>query len=251
MGDKLEQLAPAEQSDKIKGQFHDALVFHIISSLPFPVKNPSDPTFALECSLAETVMKWAEHQSEEQRNALEQLVTTSRTLAAADELCKALRKLGESSPADQVAVALALRAKAYTDPTIAGSIWEVLSDSNWRLKVLDNVQTGVLGFLIEAFSILQVDNGEKWFSLLPHYMAELCEKTEDGERRRHLFLYVIHTCLASDTVSAVRRLLRGEHKAKFIDLVNEYRARIEAIRSNYPPWVAGKMRGLLANLRVV
>jgi len=87
--------------------------------------------------------------------------------------------------------------------------------------------------------------------LLPHYIAELCEKTDDEERRRHLFFYVLYTSLASDTVSAVRRLLRGDHKAKFLGLAKEYRDRVEATRSEYPPWVAGKIRSLIANLRVV
>ena len=251
MGDKLEQLAPGEQSDEVRAHFNDALVSHVISSLPFPVQTPSDPTFALECSLAETVLKWGEHQPEGQRKAGEQIIATSQVLGTTDGLSQALRKLGESSPADQVAVAIALKAKAYTDPTIAEGVWEVISDSDWRIKVLGNVETRVLSFLIEAFSILQVDNRNKWFSLLPHYIAELCEKTDNEERRRHLFYYVLYTSLMSETVSAVVRLLRGNHKAKFIALAKEYRDQVEAMRSDYPPWVGGKIRGLIANLRIV
>ena len=148
-------------------------------------------------------------------------------------------------------MAVALKAKAYTDPTIAKGVWEVISDPHWRLEVLGNVDTLILGLLIEVLSILQVDNRGEWFSLLPHYIAELCEKTDKEERRRDLFFYVLHTSLASDTVSAVRRLLRGKQKAMFIGLVKEYRDRVEAVRSEYPPWVAGKIRGLIANLRVV
>jgi hypothetical protein len=70
-------------------------------------------------------------------------------------------------------------------------------------------------------------------------------------RRRHLFLYVAHTSLVSDTVSAVRRLLRGDQKDKFLEHVKKYREQVEAMRSEYPPWVAGKLRGLMANLHVV
>ncbi|MDP2883681.1 MAG: hypothetical protein Q8P51_01490 [Ignavibacteria bacterium] len=251
MGDKIEELAPGAQSEEVRTQFYEALVTNIISSLPLPVQSPSDPTFALECSLADTVLKWAKYHPEEQRKPLEQLVATSQALGTPDELCKALRKLGELSLADQAAVAVALKAKAYTDPTIAKGVWEVLSDTDWRLKVLSNIETLVLGLLIEVFSILQVDNRDKWFSLLPHYIADLCEKTEDEERRRHLFFFLLYTSLASDTVSAVRRLLRGNHKAKYIELAKDYRDRVEAMRSEYPPWVAGKIRGLIANLHVV
>jgi hypothetical protein len=251
MGDRIEELDLDAQSDEVRAQFHKALVPHVISSLPFPVQSPGDPTFALECSLADTVLKWAKHQPEEQRKPLEQLAATSQVLGDPEELCKALRKSGELPLADQAVVAVALKAKAYTDPPVAKGVWEVISDVRWRLEVLANVDALVLGLLIEALSILQVDNRDEWFSLLPHYIAELCEKTDNEERRRHLFYYTLHTSLTSETVSAVRRLLRGNHKAKFIGLIKEYRDQAEAMRSEYPPWVAGKIRGLIANLHIV
>jgi hypothetical protein len=86
---------------------------------------------------------------------------------------------------------------------------------------------------------------------LPHYIAELCEKAKSEERQRYLFLYVVHTSLASDTVSAVRRLLRGDSKTKFIQFATEYRERVEGLWSSYPAWVQGRLRGLLASLRAV
>lgn len=82
------------------------------------------------------------------------------------------------------------------------------------------------------------------------YPLGRCVSTEDEERRRVLFLYVIHISLASDTVSAVRRLLHGEQKAKCVEYVKEYRARADAMRSSYPPLVQGKLRGLLASRHV-
>ena len=112
----------------------------------------------------------------------------SQALGAPDDLCKALRKLRELSPGDQAAVAVALKKWAYTDPTIAEGVWKVISDASWRHEVFANVDTLLLGLLVEAFSNLQVNNREKWFSSLPQYIAELCEKSNDEERRRHLFL---------------------------------------------------------------
>lgn len=251
MGDKMEDLAPGAQSDEARAKFHEALMSHTIFSLPFPVQSPSDPTFVLECSLAETVLKWSKHQPEEQRKLLEQLVATNQALGDPDEICKALRKLRELSLGDQAAIAVALKKWAYTDPTIAKGVWEVISDASWRQEVLGNVDTLLLGLFIEAFSILQVNNREKWFSSLPHFIAELCEKSNDAERRRHLFFYVLLTSLASESISAVRRLLRGEHKAMFIVLAKEFRDQAEAMGSEYPPWVAGKIRDLIVNLRIV
>ncbi len=251
MGEQMEMLAPGDQTEVIQSRFHRAVESNIIGCLPFPIENPSDPTFALECSMAETVLTWSKYQPEEYKKALEQLIATSRTLGDTEGLCAALRMLNQSSLEDQVAVALALKAKAYTDPQFAEGVWAVVSDAEWRERVLARAETWVQDQLIEVLSILQLDNREKWFSLLPHYIADLCEKAEDEERRRILFLYVLHTSLASDTVSAIRRLLCGDQKSKFVEFVKEYRDHVEAMRSKYPPWVASKVRGLIANLHVV
>jgi len=251
MGAKLEQLAPAKQSADIQKRFHDALISQLISSLPFPVETPADPTFSLECSMCETALKWAAAQSGEQIKPLEQLVTYGRTLGTVEGLCKALRGLTDSSLPDQIAIALSLKTKAYTDPAVAAGVWEVLSDGEWRQRVLGTVEERVLGLLIEAFMLLQAYNQDKWFSQFPHFIAELCEKTENDERRHQLFLYVIHASLASDTVSAVRRLLRGSQKAKFVEMTRQYRERVESMWTQYPPWVQGRLRGLFASLYVV
>jgi hypothetical protein len=251
MGTTLEQLAPAEQSPETQKSFHDALITQLISSLPFPMETPTDPTFSLERSIGETAAKWASCQSGDQSKAMEQLVGYGRTLGTVEGLCKALRGLAESSLPDQIAIALSLKAKAYTDPAVAGGVWEVLADGEWRLRVLGTAEDRVLGLLVEAYTILQVSNQDKWFTLLPHYLAELCEKAENDERRRYLFLCVVHTSLASDTVSAVRRLLRGSQKGKFVETTKEYRDKVESMWAQYPPWVQGRLRGLFANLHIV
>jgi len=251
IGRQLERLALLEQEKEVQARFHEAVALNAISSMPFPLEPPSDPTFALEIPLADILLEWAEYQEEEHRKEMQQLVATSRALGTNSSLFDALRKLGESGLPDQIAVCLALKAKAYTDPAVAEGVWNIVSDADWRRNVLGRTEMQVQGLLIESLSVLLVGNREKWFWLLPHYIADICEDEEDEERKRVLFLYVIHTSLASDTVSAIRRLLRGCQKAKFIEHVKEYRAHVEAMCSHYPPWVAGKLRGLMASMHVM
>jgi len=236
MGPKLEELAPGEQQNEVRERFQESVVHHLLSSMPFSVEKPSDPTYALELPLSELVLKWAKHLPEEERESLKQLVAACETLQTTEGLCEALRQIGDSPLVNQVVVARALKMRALRDPTACEGVWDVVSDGQWRLDVLGSVENRVLGLLVEGFSTLLVANQGKWFSWLPHYLAELCERTDDEERRRHLFLYVLHTSLASDTVSAVRRLLRGENKDRFVSLVNEYREQVEAMRSECPPW---------------
>ncbi len=250
MGDTLDRLAPQEQSDEIRTQFHEALVACLIRALPFAVDPPGDPTFAQECALGQTALRWAPHQSKDQRAALEQLIATSCTLASVDGLCTALRGLAGKSLPDQMAVTLALKAGAYTNPALASAVWEVVSDADWRRNVLGTVEERVLGLLIEALAIIQIDAREKWFFLFPLYLADLCETTGDNDRRRQLFMYVLHTSLVADTIGAVRRLLNGDQKARFKEIVKDYRDHVEEMWDEYPPWVQGRLRGLFASLHV-
>jgi len=250
LGEHLNELVTFDQAEGFEERFQDALISNTLSVLPFPGKTPDDPTFVLECSLVETILKWADYQTEENRKGLEQLIEMSNTLGSTEGLENALQNLGEFDLHKQATVCIALKRKVLTDPTIAENVWIILSNEEWRKKVLACVELGIQVFLIESLSNLLIENRGKWSSYLPHYIAELCEMEQDEKRLQILFLYVIHTSLASDTVSAVRRLLRGSHKSKFINYVTEYRGRVERLISDYPPWVAGKLRALMASMHV-
>ncbi|TNJ39272.1 hypothetical protein FGF66_04920 [Chlorobaculum thiosulfatiphilum] len=251
MGEHMNELVPTDLAEDSRNRFQDALVFNTFSVLPFSIKITDDPTFALEGSLADTILKWAEYQPEEHKKGLQQLVEMSDTLGSSEGLLDAIKKLGEFDLPKQVVVCFALKRKLLIDQTLTEGIWEIISDFKWRKNVLGNIDYHIQASLIDSLCTLLIENGDKWYSYLPHFIAELCEKEETDEHRRVLFLYVIHTSLASDTVSAVRRLLRGEHKAKFMEYVKEYQDRVETIRYDYPPWVAGKLRGLMASLHVI
>lgn len=250
-GTNLEQLAPQEQSPETQASFHAALLKGLIESLPFAFEQVAEPTYAQEIPLEVTALKWAYYQQEDQQKALEQLAANNRSLNSPEGLCDALQGLDERALVEQVAVAFGLKVKAFTDPKFAPGVWDVVQSTAWRQKVLGSVEERLLGMLVEALSLFMVDNRAKWAPFLPHYLAEICEKTENEDRRRQLFLYVVHASLASDTVSAVRRLLRGDQKAKFVTYVEEYRERVKNLWPYYPAWVQGRLRGLLANLHVM
>lgn len=251
MGPKIDGLAPHEQTEKTRTLFYQALVSCLVGSLPFPIDSPSTPTYAQECSLAEIALNWTSYVPELERNDLQQLIATNRKLKTNEGLCDTLRKLDEFVLPEQLGVCIALKAKVFTDPSIIEGIWSVLSDAEWRKKVLGGVKHQVQDFLLDSLSMLIIDDQKNWYSQLPHYIAELCEKEEDEERKRVLFFYVIHTSLASDTVSAIRRLLRGDQKAKFVKYVKEYRAQADTMRTKYPQWVSGKLRGQMASMYVL
>jgi hypothetical protein len=250
MGTNLEQLAPQDQSPETQASFHVALLKGLVESLPFAFEQASEPTYAQEYPLEVTALKWAFHQPEDQQKALEGLLATNRSLSSQEGLCEALRKLDERPIPEQLAIAFVLKIKALTDPNFAPRVWEVVQSTVFREKVLGSIEDNLLAFLVEAFSLFMIDHRATWAPLLPHYLAELCEKTENENRQRQLFHYVLHASLVSDTVSAVRRLLRGDQKAEFLPYVEEYRERVKSLWPFYPPWVQGRLRGLLSSLNI-
>lgn len=251
MSENFDDLALIEQADDIQIRFHEVLIFNTLAALPFPSEVRDDPTFAMESSFADTVLKWAEYQTDEHQKDLEHLVEMSRELGTKDGLNSALRNLGQSNMSDQVAVCTALRAKAYTDPAIIEDIWGIISESDWRKNIFSSIDKQSFCFLFESFNTLFAGKQGKWSSQLPHYIAELCENEEDNSYRRFLFQLVLYSSLASDTVSAVQRLVRGSKKGKFTEFVIEYRLFFEFNRSAYPEWIAGKIRSLMTSMHVI
>ena len=251
MGGKLESLAPEKLPEAQRSRFQGALVSSMLSSLPLSLETPDAPIFAQECSMESIVFKWAKVTDEENKESLEQIIKVSRDLGTSEGLCKALRELGESSMVDQAAIRMAFKGKVLADPSIGKDVWEIVSDREWRKDVLANLDQQVQGLLIESLSMLTVQNSEQWFAEMPHFLAELCENTEDKDSRQILFHYVLHLCMVTDTVSALRRLLHGKQKAEFVELVEEYRDIAESMRKNYPPWVQAKLRALMANLHFI
>lgn len=248
MGEKFDDLAPGEQSPENKACFQSALTTNLAWSLPFQIETPANPTFAFECSVVETVRKWAIYQSEEQKTGLEHLIVYNQTLSTTDGLIEAFTKLSELEYFDQMIIARALKAMALSNQGIADRIWKVISNEDWKQNVLTSMDELILGVITESLIMLQVSSQSKLFYSLPHYFADVCEKAETDERRRLFFFCVVYTSLASDTVSAIHRLLRGHQKAKYVELAKEVREHFEGTQKQYPEWVTGKIRGLIASL---
>lgn len=250
LGENISRLFPLEQSENVRLKFQEALIANALWSMPFTITLHDNATFALECSLEKTLKGWQEFCSDENRDVFETIISMNRSLGSKQGLCDALREIKDSKLPDQVATLAALKKWAYSDPMIAENLWELVSCPEWRNKTFSSLKNELQDILIEALSQLMIANRDKWCHYLPHYIAEICEHENDHKRRRKFFLYVLHLCLASDTISAVKRLLQSDRKSDYLEEVEVYRSQVEAMRSNYPPWVAGKLRAMIASMHV-
>ena len=251
MGRNLENLHFEEQEEEIQTQFYNTLIINILNRLPYPTEEPEDPTYALELSPRAIIQKTAKHLKGKEENLLEGLFEFGAELSRPGKLCDRLKTINEQEHLIQTEISITLRATAYLQPESGKQIWEVVADRNWRENVLLELDPTIQGMIFEALSVFMISNNNEWFWQWPHCVAEMCEIVEDEEQHRILFFYLLYTCLASETVSALKRLLRGDQRARYVDYIKEYRESVEAMSPHYPAWVQARLRGLIASLHVV
>ncbi len=248
---KFNALLPFEQPNEIKDKFHDGLTSSLITLLPIPIEMKKEKaTFAFEMPIVSLVCEWSKGQIAEKRNELDELIQASNALDSREKICSELRDCSKSTSTNQDLTAIALKTIAYRDPEIASGIWSIISNKDWRFEFFKNVPNKVLDIFLNVLTVLQVKSEGDWLSYLPHYLAEQCEIEDDEKKREKLFLYLIFMSYASDSISAIQRLLRGEQKAKYVSIVEKHRKSIEANCFQYAPWVSGKMRAMLAGLYI-
>src|SRR5262249_12672412 len=98
---------------------------------------------------------------------------------------------------------------------------------------------------------IQVRYGGRWMSHLPHYYVAACENASgDSERQGLLFDFILLSSLATDTVSSLDRLLRGEKKQEFGQSALDWRQRLEQCQAIATPWIAARIRPILVSLHI-
>lgn len=250
MGDKLEKLRPENISAKLKKKLNTTLVHHLLMALPFSTHKPKNATYAFQLSLTNTINKWKKTQPLDQVKSYNHLIKSNKKIRNNETFIDEFKDISDSSLLDQMHLVVALKHKVFTNFSIEDTIIPVISDLNWRDKTLLSIDKNVLGLLVEALIILQVKSQKDWVFKLPHYLAELCEKTEDEELLYSLFSYVIYTSLAVDSFSSIRRLIQSKDAGKYIKYIENFRQQEKTMQKDYPPWVAGKLRSLMTAMNI-
>lgn len=251
MSEHSDQFLKLELPEDTKMRFHNALVSNLLTSFPLQLNAAENPVFAQQCPISPVVLNLAEICDNEHAEGLLQVLETSKSMGSAEAVCGALKELDRKSLVDQAAICLFLRGMIMMNPSVGEKVWDVVADANWREDVLATREVNTFSMLMEILNSLMIQCKGTWSSELPHFIADLTEKSNSDEQRSNLFYLVLHLSMTSKTTSAVRRLLRGEQKGQYLELVQKYRNAVAKDQNNYPAWVQAKVRGLLAELYVV
>lgn len=144
-----------------------------------------------------------------------------------------------------------LRLQSLNGDSPSEILFELFSDEEWRTGVLVDQGEAIIALLCSAaIEVAMHDSEHEWIIFLPHFLASVCEKTHSIDNRRHLFGYTVVSSLASNSVSAIERLLKGNNRRAYEEYVTEWRQRIENLSPIAPVWIRAKLRAIKSVLYV-
>ncbi len=220
----------------------------------FPLKPKSDDKaiYAFECTVLPTARRWADlERDEEKRESLRVYMNIAGDFAEPNKCKEHLKSLIDLDNNKQMLIAIILRTMAYTGELSADLMWELVSDKEWREKLLLKSSLDVLGTVFNALAELQVQHEGKWVSEWPHFLVSACEEPcEDPERKKLLFAFVIASSVNTGTVSAIERLLSGKQRKQFLEEVPLWRKHFEDLWKDIPCWIRARFRGTMASIAV-
>jgi hypothetical protein len=162
----------------------------------------------------------------------------------------ALRRMAKEGEPGQKITAHAFRGAAFLGVAPEEEMWSCLMDAEWRKSVLVKGDPLAVEMLLDGIAEIAASRNERWTWSVPHVMAAAYEEGSDVERRKLLFGFTVLSSIATDTVSAIQRLVHGEQRQTTRDSVDYWRLRLSTAFDRCPPWVKARLRATLAALHL-
>jgi hypothetical protein len=130
----------------------------------------------------------------------------------------------------------------------ASDFVEIWQDAEWRTRLakaeLSVIQTAI-GVCLGALEPYTTDVGVSFC----HLLAEFALSTRsDAERFKQLASTVVVACVRTNTTSAVERLVSKCRGTEAVPLIQDAAEFLESHVPGAPPWIAGRMRAVLASV---
>ena len=248
IGANLSHLSSPLMADEDRAVIEAELVVALLGL--FPGRSAPAPAYGFEESPIRTAEAWSEG-GLDPHGKIAILRSISERVARWDDKPSPLDSLGKGNEADDIMICQGLRVAALLGQPPVGRLWEMIQDEKWRNELLLGGSDNHFEVIADALLQIAVSDSGKWALNLPHFFAMACERcAPNRSRQRGLFACVIMACVASDTVSAVERLLKGPTRKELNEDVADWRKRLEALEVEASEWAGGKMRPVLAVLHV-
>ena len=248
----LEALSAANANETQRGQIRQYLTAFLLSSLPLRPRENGECVYAFDRTVLDTASAWCAAEIDtKESEALKSLLEFCRTMQEPDVFNGVAKLAGTGDAIHEAAFSAYLKAMAYTGATPLDTVWQCLEDKEWGKSLLTKGNAFIVVNTVDALVEIERQKNDKWTWTLPHFIADGCEAAPDGsERQSLLFGLVVITSMSTDTVSAIQRLLTGEHRGALAKDVDHWRKRIEDVRNVAPSWIAARFRAITASLHL-
>ncbi|MCC5613344.1 hypothetical protein LC612_43380, partial [Nostoc sp. CHAB 5834] len=140
-----------------------------------------------------------------------------------------------------------LREQVHFNILPEDEVKELLKDESAIHTALQELQEENLHTFVEVLYGIASNSEENWRIQIPHYVASACAAS-DGERQHLLFCIVAQMSVATDTVSALRRLVNGPGKSTYRESCSFLRQLLRHNLRLANPWLGGRIRSIVAAL---
>jgi len=213
-------------------------------------ETPTQPVYGFDHPSLEVIGAWLEIERDEPKNAMIRGVLPAvEKLTTTAGFAEEMRGVSDRDPASQMVIMQALKARAYSGNAPVEEIWKILSKEHTRHHFFQSLSLELINLAVDSLLEVAVHQGGKWATHLPHFFAMECEIAKgDSDRRELLFAAVVLSSGCFDSVSAINRLLRGQHRHSLTKEADYWRKRHEEIWALVPPWVQARIRAMLSAL---
>ena len=191
--------------------------------------------------------------SAEQLSMLAGVAQLADTVLSPEDLLRAIgtKQVGEGPNSHAQFFAFRARMLAYVGELPDEAAWAVVSDRQWRKAVFVEGGPDLIEPVFDAMCELLTHNPGRWKVRFPHMLAETLEQDcEAGPDRDTVFGLLILSCVATETTSALERVLHGHAAVHLRDQVDFWRSRFLDLMPACPEWVKGRLRATLVVLHV-
>lgn len=251
LGQNVEKLRPDLLEPEVREQIGSSIEQSLLMCFPLTEAPDERVVHAFDTTIVPTAQAWAALGNSGSSHPLAALLESYQRITDPDQLSGAFRSILSEHEGGRLLLCQNTRIMAYTGNLPNDQVWEFLRDEQWRRDVWLVLDPAAMEVLFDAFSKVQAQLGDKWTTYLPHFYATTCEASStDRERQELLFAYTVASSVQTGTVSALERLLSGQHQDQFSQYVDIWRERLLTLMQLAPAWVAARMRATLASLYV-
>lgn len=220
-----------------------------LTMFPASAKSPDHCVYGFDAGVGEVVDAWTKITQDESTKKLLEFSKQARDVnTQPNSLIDALRQLSDRNESDQVFVSGVLRSQVIQGLAPRDEVWNLLVQQEWREKTFNGLVQHALELFLESLAELQAQADDRWRVNLPHILAAACESAKDTTRQRLLFAQTVITSAATNTDSAIRRLLTGPQRHQLISEREFWRDQLRGAIPNVLPWVVGRIRSILPAL---